>query len=122
MKIEFFHDQENRRTFAVEVPNIQRLFDCIVFRNNRFPLKFGKTFMVEKEQHYIKKVGREKSTLDITEHVLAFKGMCAENKKHLYCFTNYIYDFWFSVSPISNNVRLIGVKDTKFYPTLREEV
>lgn len=121
MKIEFFHDQENRRTFAVEIPNIQRIFDCIVFRNNRFPLKFGKTFMVEKEQHYIKKVGREKATLDMTEHVLAFKGMCVENKKHLYCFTNYIYDFWFSISPMSNNARLIGVKDTNFYPTLREE-
>lgn len=122
MKIEFFHDQVNRRTFAVEVPQLIDLQRLILSRYTKLRFKFGRTFMVPKEKNYIKKIGREKSMSDMLAYDFDFVRLTIVGRRQIYTFTNYIYDIQFSVSQFSNNVRLIAVDNARLIAALKEEV
>jgi len=57
----FYHDQDNSRTFVIDMPSKETLLTLNAINNRAIDLKFGVTFKHPKDKFYVKAIGREKA-------------------------------------------------------------
>lgn len=59
MNYVYYHDQDNGRTFVIDMPSKAELLKLNTISENLINLKLGVAFKNPKDQFYVKKIGRE---------------------------------------------------------------
>ena len=83
--VQFYHDQQNDITYAVDVPFTKEdLLECVHHFNQPIQFFVGKSYVHPKDK-YCKKVGREVSSKKLVPIEVKLQGVSKDNEK-LYLF------------------------------------
>ena len=111
-RIEFFHDQEHRRTFAVEVPDKETIIRMMNSFKRIINVSVGKAHMVPKEKNYCKKTGRIVSTKEMYIYTMNIVQYIPEvDGSLIVVVTDKSYDYIFRIVHHSEFVHLIMVEE-----------